>query len=145
VDAPPEAAGRGGATNLSIFTAAPKFEDFLGGSATADTTATAAPPQLPQFSTDNNLYESELKTTIAACFPRGFAAETSTEPQKPSPKKTVDTFGQRTSIYRGVTRYLFHRHLFFAVIVSFLNNCFCLFICFFFLVSYFQAQMDREI
>ncbi|KAG2407593.1 AP2-like ethylene-responsive transcription factor AIL5 Protein AINTEGUMENTA-LIKE 5 [Vigna angularis] len=105
VDAPPEAAGLGGATNLSIFTAAPKFEDFLGSSATADTTATGAPPQLPQFSTDNNLYESELKTTIAACFPRGFAAEASTEPQKPSPKKTVDTFGQRTSIYRGVTRH----------------------------------------
>ncbi|WVZ13131.1 hypothetical protein V8G54_017661 [Vigna mungo] len=105
VDASPEAPGRGGATNLSIFTAAPKFEDFLGSSATPDTTATGAPPQLPQFSTDNNLYESELKTTIAACFPRGFAVEASTEPQKPSPKKTVDTFGQRTSIYRGVTRH----------------------------------------
>ncbi|KAK7347732.1 hypothetical protein VNO80_22271 [Phaseolus coccineus] len=105
VDAPPEAAGGGGSTNLSIFTGAPKFEDFLGGSAVADTTATGAPPRLPQFSTDNNLYDSELKTTIAACFPRGFAAEPTTEPQKPSPKKTVDTFGQRTSIYRGVTRH----------------------------------------
>jgi len=129
VDAPPEAAAGGGATNLSIFTAAPKFEDFLGGSAAADTTATGAPPRLQQFSTDNNLYDSELKTTIAACFPRGFAAEPTAEPQKPSPKKTVDTFGQRTSIYRGVTRYLFHHHhLHFAVIISFLNNYFCLFI-----------------
>nr|KYP57472.1 AP2-like ethylene-responsive transcription factor AIL5 [Cajanus cajan] len=101
VDASPEATAAG-ATNLSIFTGAPKFEDFLGGS------ATCAPPQLPQFSTDNNnnnLYDSELKTTIAACFPRGFAAEATAEPQKPSPKKTVDTFGQRTSIYRGVTRH----------------------------------------
>ncbi|KAK7388523.1 hypothetical protein VNO78_23341 [Psophocarpus tetragonolobus] len=86
-------------TNLSIF---PKFEDFLGGAG-----ATSAPPQLPQFSTDNSnqLYDSELKTTIAACFPRGFAAQPITEPQKPSQKKTVDTFGQRTSIYRGVTRH----------------------------------------
>ncbi|RDX66792.1 AP2-like ethylene-responsive transcription factor AIL5, partial [Mucuna pruriens] len=99
VDAAPE----GGPTNLSVITGEPKFEDFLGGSATANT---CAPPQLPQFSTDNNnLYDSELKTTIAACFPRGFAAEPTTEPQKPSPKKTVDTFGQRTSIYRGVTRH----------------------------------------
>ncbi|KAK7329781.1 hypothetical protein VNO77_23960 [Canavalia gladiata] len=110
VDASPEATDGtgGGTTNLSMFTAGPKFEDFLGGSAaTATPTATTcAPPQIPQFSADNNIYDSELKTTIAACFPRGFAAEPTTgEPQKPSPKKTVDTFGQRTSIYRGVTRH----------------------------------------
>ncbi|KAG4976464.1 AP2-like ethylene-responsive transcription factor AIL5 [Glycine soja] len=106
-DAPPEPIAGGGATNLSIFTGAPKFEDFLGGSSATATATTCAPPQLPQFSTDNNnhLYDSELKTTIAACFPRAFAAEPTTEPQKPSPKKTVDTFGQRTSIYRGVTRH----------------------------------------
>ncbi|XP_061361698.1 AP2-like ethylene-responsive transcription factor AIL5 [Gastrolobium bilobum] len=105
VDASPEATDctAGGATNLSIFTGVPKFEDFLGGSTT--TAATCAPPQLPQFSTDNDIYDSELKTTIAACFPRGFAAEAITESQKPSSKKTVDTFGQRTSIYRGVTRH----------------------------------------
>ncbi|TKY54565.1 AP2 ethylene-responsive transcription factor AIL5 [Spatholobus suberectus] len=105
VDTSPEATAGGGATNLSIFTGGPKFEDFLGGSAATATATTCAPPQLPQFSTDNNLYDSELKTTLAACFPRGFAAEPTTEPQKPSPKKTVDTFGQRTSIYRGVTRH----------------------------------------
>lgn len=67
------------------------------------------------------MYESELKT-IAASFLRGFSTEqqqqqqqtqtqTQTQPQnlhvattEPPPKKTVDTFGQRTSIYRGVTR-----------------------------------------
>ncbi|RZB55524.1 AP2-like ethylene-responsive transcription factor AIL5 isoform B [Glycine soja] len=107
VDAPPEPTAGAGPTNLSIFTGGPKFEDFLGGSAATATTVACAPPQLPQFSTDNNnhLYDSELKSTIAACFPRALAAEQSTEPQKPSPKKTVDTFGQRTSIYRGVTRH----------------------------------------
>ena len=67
----------------------------------------------------DNMYESELKT-IAASFLRGFSTEqqqqqqqqqTQTQPQnlhvattEPPPKKTVDTFGQRTSIYRGVTR-----------------------------------------
>ncbi|KAG4970111.1 hypothetical protein JHK82_035806 [Glycine max] len=92
-DAPPEPIAGGGATNLSIFTGAPKFEDFLGGSSATATATTCAPPQLPQFSTDNNnhLYDSELKTTIAACFPRAFAAEPTTEPQKPSPKKTILT------------------------------------------------------
>ncbi|KAL5182963.1 AP2-like ethylene-responsive transcription factor AIL5 [Glycine soja] len=107
VDAPPEPTAGAGPTNLSIFTGGPKFEDFLGGSVATATTVACAPPQLPQFSTDNNnhLYDSELKSTIAACFPRALAAEQSTEPQKPSPKKTVDTFGQRTSIYRGVTRH----------------------------------------
>ena len=62
------------------------------------------------------MYDSELKT-IAASFLRGFSTEqqqqqqTQTQPQnlhvattEPPPKKTVDTFGQRTSIYRGVTR-----------------------------------------
>ncbi|KAE9602427.1 hypothetical protein Lal_00049896 [Lupinus albus] len=97
VDAPPET------TNLSIFSGGPKFENFLGCSTT--TTATGAPLQLHQFSTETDIYDSELKTTIAACYPRSFGAEPPTEPQKPTPKKTSDTFGQRTSIYRGVTRH----------------------------------------
>ncbi|KAL4397637.1 hypothetical protein AHAS_Ahas01G0211800 [Arachis hypogaea] len=105
-------------TNLSIFTGVPKFEDFLGASAATAPTATtpSAPPpppqqQLAQFSTENNngvIYDSELKTTITACFPGGFGGGASNGAelsQKPSPKKTVDTFGQRTSIYRGVTRH----------------------------------------
>lgn len=72
-------------------------------------------------SENNEIYDSELKT-IAASFLRGFsttaaAAATSLQQTKPqtqnqpvgptetaTPKKTVDTFGQRTSIYRGVTR-----------------------------------------
>lgn len=75
-------------------------------------------------SENNEIYDSELKT-IAASFLRGFsttaaaaaAAATTLQQTKPqtqnhavgptetaTPKKTVDTFGQRTSIYRGVTR-----------------------------------------
>lgn len=87
----------------------PKLEDFLGGG--------GAGAGLDQFSaktpvglSDAEIYESELKT-IAASFLRGFSSEQS-EAQKqlaltpePSPKKSVDTFGQRTSIYRGVTRH----------------------------------------
>ncbi|KAJ7955788.1 AP2-like ethylene-responsive transcription factor [Quillaja saponaria] len=110
-------------TNLSIFTGAagPKFEDFLGCStaATSGTTTTALPPPpISQFSTDTahavtntEFYDSELKT-IAASFLHGFASAEHTEANKqslvstePSPKKAVDTFGQRTSIYRGVTRH----------------------------------------
>jgi len=108
VEASPEATN-GGTTNLSIFTGGHnKFEDFLGSSVapTRTAAATCAPTQLQQFSTDNDVYNSELKKTIAACFPGGYPTEPNSEPQKPSPKKTVDTFGQRTSIYRGVTRYV---------------------------------------
>lgn len=106
VEASPEATD-GGTTNLSIFTGSHKFEDFLGSSVapTRTAAATCAPTQLQQFSTDNDIYNSELKKTIAACFPGGYPTEPNSEPQKPSPKKTVDTFGQRTSIYRGVTRH----------------------------------------
>ncbi|RVW59528.1 AP2-like ethylene-responsive transcription factor AIL5 [Vitis vinifera] len=89
----------------------PKLEDFLGGG------GGGAGAGLDQFSaktpaglSDAEIYESELKT-IAASFLRGFSSEQS-EAQKqlaltpePSPKKSVDTFGQRTSIYRGVTRH----------------------------------------
>ncbi|KAJ4828156.1 AP2-like ethylene-responsive transcription factor ail5 [Turnera subulata] len=113
----------------------PKLEDFLGGSTTttAPPPAAPAPPQLqPQplvhhFCTDQTtpvttvsdtpeIYDSELKT-IAASFLRGFASSShdQTEAQKQqhqllvqadtASKKSVDTFGQRTSIYRGVTRH----------------------------------------
>ena len=111
------------ATDLSIFTGGPKLEDFLGGS----TATPGAAPPLSHFSNESpanvtttvssqlpvhhpDVYDSELKT-IAASFLRGFSTEQQTQPQNqhvtpadPPPKKAVDTFGQRTSIYRGVTR-----------------------------------------
>ncbi|KAH9805912.1 AP2-like ethylene-responsive transcription factor AIL5 [Citrus sinensis] len=126
-----EATGIASATDLSIFTGSPKLEDFLGGSCTA---TPPQPPQvqlghhhLSSATTAHEIYDSELKT-IAASFLRGFATEqTDSHHQQqqqqhlkhhhqqqqqlvplvaqPAPKKTVDTFGQRTSIYRGVTRW----------------------------------------
>ncbi|XP_022730578.1 AP2-like ethylene-responsive transcription factor AIL5 isoform X2 [Durio zibethinus] len=128
-----EDAGAGtiaGATDSSMFNGGTKLEDFLGGSSTTTGVGGVPLPQLPrhhQFSTetpvtisDNELYDSELKT-IAASFLRGFSSEqTDTHKQQqqqqlrqhqqmpkaePSPRGAVDTFGQRTSIYRGVTRH----------------------------------------
>ncbi|KAK6944566.1 AP2/ERF domain [Dillenia turbinata] len=85
----------------------PKLEDFLGGCggqfSSEETLSTIS---------ETELYDSELKS-IAASFLRGFSGEQA-DPQKPvmvseppeqPPKKAIDTFGQRTSIYRGVTRH----------------------------------------
>ncbi|XVE98772.1 hypothetical protein REPUB_Repub03eG0137700 [Reevesia pubescens] len=117
--------GGASAIDLSMFNGGPKLEDFLGGSSTATGAAGVPQPQLPhhQFPTqtpvtvsDNQIYDSELKT-IAASFLRGFSSEQThshkQQPQQqqqvataePAPKRAVDTFGQRTSIYRGVTKH----------------------------------------
>lgn len=111
----------------------PKLEDFLGGSTATPTSLahfsgnTAAADHhhnhqqtAPLALSENEIYDSELKT-IAASFLRGFstpatASATSVQTTKPqnlvplasselTPKKTADTFGQRTSIFRGVTRH----------------------------------------
>ncbi|XP_028797701.1 AP2-like ethylene-responsive transcription factor AIL5 [Neltuma alba] len=113
VDASPEATVGGGATSndLSVFAGGgPKFEDFLGGSSVTSVTSAVPTPPASQFSADN-VFGSELKTITAGFLP-GLAAAERAEPQKqalaltvPSSKKTADTFGQRTSIYRGVTRH----------------------------------------
>ncbi|XVF34205.1 hypothetical protein REPUB_Repub18cG0038800 [Reevesia pubescens] len=115
------------ATDLSMFNGGPKLEDFLGGSSTTTGPGGAPQPQplLPHhhqhhFSTetpvtvsDTEIYDSELKY-IAASFLRGFSSDqTDTHKQQqqqvltaePAPRRAVDTFGQRTSIYRGVTRH----------------------------------------
>lgn len=81
----------------------PKLEDFLGGSA-----AGAQFDGMPEM----EMYDdSELKT-IAASFLPGFSAEQTDNkqieaapPSDPPAKKAVESFGQRTSIFRGVTRY----------------------------------------
>ncbi|KAG2699365.1 hypothetical protein I3760_07G190300 [Carya illinoinensis] len=115
VDARPEEDATAGATDLSMFTSGPKLEDFLGCS-----TITAGTATLAQFSSETpmtvtmsepEMYDSELKT-IAASFLRGFSTQQQTQAQKQQvapadlpPKKSVDTFGQRTSVYRGVTRH----------------------------------------
>lgn len=117
---------------LSILTdSSPKLEDFLGGCGSAASTGSGPDTchfidetqtcmqqqqQQPQHDVTTALiYDSELKT-IPASFLRGYTAENNnnqqlsslahTQPQQDNPpaKKAVDTFGQRTSIYRGVTR-----------------------------------------
>ncbi|XP_071740635.1 AP2-like ethylene-responsive transcription factor AIL5 [Rutidosis leptorrhynchoides] len=119
---------------LSILTdCSPKLEDFLGGCGSAASAGSVChfsddqsqspmhhPQQLETTTTNNNtntasIYDSELKT-IATTFLCGYSTNNHHQlavvpppqpPQQDSPqaKKAVDTFGQRTSIYRGVTRH----------------------------------------
>ncbi|KAG5563683.1 hypothetical protein RHGRI_000025 [Rhododendron griersonianum] len=108
-----------GATDLSIFTGGgcgvgPKLEDFLGGGGCSS--AAAGDTDACQFTGEaQEIYDSELKT-IAASFLRAFSSEQIADddaqkqlvvvaPPEQAAKKAVDTFGQRTSIYRGVTRH----------------------------------------
>ncbi|KAK4755766.1 hypothetical protein SAY87_009523 [Trapa incisa] len=106
-----------------------KLEDFLGGGIGGDGSSvvtlqthlghypaeTEAMVSIPEVAE----YDSELKT-IAASFLRGFSSSEDQPKLPPSlqqqlamvpppldscPKKNLDTFGQRTSIYRGVTRH----------------------------------------
>ncbi|KAA8535600.1 hypothetical protein F0562_030603 [Nyssa sinensis] len=104
-----------GAT-LSMLTGTwgPKLEDFLGGcgsSATGVSDVCQFTCETPTTVSETEIYDSELKT-IAASFLRGFSTEQTDNqrqlamaPPDPATKKAVDTFGQRTSIYRGVTRH----------------------------------------
>ncbi|MQL88695.1 hypothetical protein Taro_021261 [Colocasia esculenta] len=116
-----DSGGGGGAPDLTMLTAGstgPKLEDFLGG---------CGGEPMGRFSDDSpgappnggdGIYDSDLKTIAAAGFLRGYPAEqqevdggsskavaVATEATAVEPKKAVDTFGQRTSIYRGVTRH----------------------------------------
>ncbi|KAJ6362233.1 hypothetical protein OIU78_002608 [Salix suchowensis] len=126
------AAAAGRATDISLFTTSgPKLEDFLGSCTPTSPSQTPHQPLCGQFSTEtpvtptattlsdstsSEIYDSELKT-IAAGFLRGFASADNQKidsnqkhqqllvQAEHAPKKTVETFGQRTSIYRGVTRH----------------------------------------
>uniref|UniRef100_J3M254 AP2/ERF domain-containing protein n=1 Tax=Oryza brachyantha TaxID=4533 RepID=J3M254_ORYBR len=99
----------------------PKLEDFLGGGGGG-----GVPVSGPAQTAAAELYESELKF-LAAGFLSGAAAGAAPAPSPPAAleqnddkqlvlpqaavapaqeqKKAVDSFGQRTSIYRGVTRH----------------------------------------
>ncbi|KAL4317803.1 hypothetical protein GQ457_18G004980 [Hibiscus cannabinus] len=105
----------GGATHLPAFKGGPKLEDFLGGSPSATQQLPlhhnlSAQTPVTLTVSDNDIYDSELKT-MAVGFLRGFSSQqTDIQPQQvataePAPKRGLDTFGQRTSIYRGVTRH----------------------------------------
>ncbi|WOL19735.1 hypothetical protein Cni_G28537 [Canna indica] len=80
----------------------PKLEDFLSGRYAGCEDASAAA---------ETVYGSELKSVAAAGFLRGLPTEqlelqSAKEAAPPAEsRKAVDSFGQRTSIYRGVTRH----------------------------------------
>ncbi|XP_073016867.1 uncharacterized protein [Primulina eburnea] len=98
----------------------PKLEDFLGGSSGG--AASAAGADVPQFGDGaqeiDQMYDDLDFKNIAASYLRGFSDEERISadthkpwqmvvapPPEPPMKKAVDTFSQRTSIYRGVTRH----------------------------------------
>ncbi|KAL6520604.1 AP2-like ethylene-responsive transcription factor ail5 [Orobanche minor] len=95
----------------------PKLEDLLGGDGAApDAMAQSEDGAQVINMTDVEIYnDSELKT-IAASFLGGFstdetqkqlalAVEAAPPPSGPPAKKASENFGQRTSIFRGVTRW----------------------------------------
>ncbi|KAJ8634603.1 hypothetical protein MRB53_008870 [Persea americana] len=96
-----------GGSDLSMVDVGPKLEDFLGCGSTSAPMGRFSGELPPEH--DVGLYDSDLKS-IAAGFLRGYGAEQAVAEVEKSvlpleAKKTVDTFGQRTSIYRGVTRH----------------------------------------
>ncbi|CAI9779635.1 unnamed protein product [Fraxinus pennsylvanica] len=97
--------------DLSIINGGdPKLEDFLGGSGSGGAAQFSGGDQ--GLMDDAEIYDSELRT-IAAGIQRGFSGEQTCNqkqlmvvaPPEPLIKKAVENFGQRTSIYRGVTRH----------------------------------------
>lgn len=109
---------RGAAAELAAIAGAappPKLEDFLGGGVASGGPEAVAPAEM---------YDSDLKFIAAAGFLGGSAAAATSPPLSsldqagpklalpaaaaaapaPEQRKAVDSFGQRTSIYRGVTR-----------------------------------------
>lgn len=92
----------GDASDRNLPVGGPKLEDFLGGPTVAQFDGGPTMPPVEMYD------ESELKS-IAATFIQGFSTD-QTQKQlavAPPPKKAVETFGQRTSIFRGVTRYIY--------------------------------------
>ncbi|XP_058113741.1 AP2-like ethylene-responsive transcription factor AIL5 isoform X2 [Magnolia sinica] len=87
------------AADVSMLCVGPKLEDFLGG-------GSGSFGGSPATESDAGVYDSELRT-IAAGFMQGFHAdaEKTVLSSASVSKKALDTFGQRTSIYRGVTRH----------------------------------------
>jgi len=120
---------RGAAAELAAIAGAappPKLEDFLGGGVINGESASG--PVAPSEATaPAEMYDSDLKFIAAAGFLGGGSAAgaAATSPVSsldqadhklampaaaavapaPEQRKAVESFGQRTSIYRGVTRY----------------------------------------
>ncbi|KAG0527851.1 hypothetical protein BDA96_06G269000 [Sorghum bicolor] len=124
---------RGAAAELAAIAGAappPKLEDFLGGGVINGESARSGggvPVAAPEVSAPAEMYDSDLKFIAAAGFLGGGSAAgpVATSPLSsldqadpklalpaaaaaapaPEQRKAVDSFGQRTSIYRGVTRH----------------------------------------
>ncbi|TKW24173.1 hypothetical protein SEVIR_3G034600v4 [Setaria viridis] len=113
---------RGAAAELAAIAGAappPKLEDFLGGGAAGGGPVPGAETAAAE------MYDSELKFIAAGFLPSGAAGAAAPSPSPvssldqadpklalpaaaapaPEQRKAVDSFGQRTSIYRGVTRH----------------------------------------
>jgi len=115
---------RGAAAELAAIAGAappPKLEDFLGGGINGG----GAGPVSVAETAAAEMYDSDLKFIAAAGFlqsgavgaaapsPVSSSSLDQADPklalpaaavQAPEQRKAVDSFGQRTSIYRGVTR-----------------------------------------
>lgn len=91
----------------------PKLEDFLGGGG-EDSGA-----QTTVFSQSNKTRKIDTNSGSSPTFARPSSPEESqkqlvvakTKDHEPPSKKPIESFGQRTSIYRGVTRYYILVHL----------------------------------
>ena len=121
---------RGAAAELAAIAGAappPKLEDFLGGGVINGESASGPVAAPSEATAPAEMYDSDLKFIAAAGFLGGGSAAgaAATSPVSsldqadpklalptaaaalpaPEQRKAVDSFGQRTSIYRGVTRY----------------------------------------
>jgi AP2-like factor, ANT lineage len=110
---------RGAAAELAAIAGAappPKLEDFLGGAGGGCMVSSGV-----ETSPAAEMYDSDLKFIAAAGFLTGAAAPSpspvpchdqtdaklalpAAAAPAPEQRKAVDSFGQRTSIYRGITR-----------------------------------------
>ncbi|CAD6259253.1 unnamed protein product [Miscanthus lutarioriparius] len=120
---------RGAAAELAAIAGAappPKLEDFLGGGVINGESASGPVAAPSEATAPAEMYDSDLKFIAAAGFlSGGSAGAAATSPVSsldqadhklampaaaavapaPEQRKAVESFGQRTSIYRGVTRH----------------------------------------
>ncbi|WVZ87484.1 hypothetical protein U9M48_034115 [Paspalum notatum var. saurae] len=117
---------RGAAAELAAIAGAappPKLEDFLGGGGDGGPVMAAPTTETAAAAAAAEMYDSDLKFIAAAGFLAGGSAGAAAPPPAlnhqsdrklalpaaaapaPDQRKAVDSFGQRTSIYRGVTRH----------------------------------------
>lgn len=91
----------GGSSSSDLALVGPKLENFLGGCG-----------EPPPDDRGGGMYHSGSKTSLTSGLLSDYPSDrlesdcSKAVLVQTEPKKSVDTFGQRTSIYRGVTRYV---------------------------------------